>query len=153
MAKLLRSPPTPQELKQREKAFMDDVMSAMATSMMIVIAMVFFLPRVISSLGVRAAQAPTYVGRTDHRELRAIPLLQWVDLIANEPYTAWVSCFIINDGPGTAEIAVNHPGDRFVMGPGETRTVDRTAAEEQILALFYIAQPGQTANLRITGEY
>lgn len=151
--KQVKQPLSPQEQKQREKAFMDDVMSAMSTSMMIIIAMVFFLPRVVSSLGVTQARALAYAGRTDHRELQALPVLKWIDLIADPPYTAWVHCFIINDGPGVAEIAINHPNDRFAMGPGETRTIDRTGAEEQILSLFYIARPGQTANLRVTGEY
>lgn len=142
---------TPQEQKQKEDAFMKDVTDAMTTSMMIIIAMVFFLPKIVSSIGVAPALA--YAGRTDHRELQATSVLRWIDLIADPPYTAWVHCFIINDGPGVVELAINHPNDRFVMGPGETRTIDRTGAVEQILSLFYIAAPGQTASLRVTGEY
>lgn len=160
MAKLvkpLKPPLTPQEQKQKEEAFSKDIMDTMTTSMMMVIGMIVFLPMILKSfgsrLGIRQAQTLTYTGRTDHRELQAISVLKWIDLIADPPYTAWVHCFIINDGPGVVEIAVNHPNDKFVMGPGETRTIDRTGAEEQILSLFYIAEPGQIANLRVTGEY
>lgn len=144
-----------EEEKQRSREFRRQFMSSMSTSMMMVVAMLVLIPRVLSTTGVALAQAraTTYVGRTDHRELQAIPMLRWIDLIADPPHTAWTHCFIINDGPGAVEIAINHPNDRFVMGPGETRTIDRTGAEEQILAIFYNAVPGHTASLRITGEY
>jgi hypothetical protein len=157
MAKLIKSPLSPQEQKQKDDAFMKDVMNAMSTSMMMIVSMMVFLPMIIKSfgsrLGIGQAQTLAYRGRTDSRELQAIPTLKWIDLIADPPYTPWVLCFIINDGPGAVEIAINQPNDRFIMASGETRTINRTGAEEKISSLFYVAEPGFTALLRITGEY
>lgn len=157
MAKLLKPPLSSQEKKQKEDAFMKDVMDSMTTSMMMIISMVIFLPMILKSFGsgLVGTQALSYQGRTDHRDLRATSTLKWIDLIADPPYTAWTHCFIINDGPGVVDVAINHPNDRFTMGPGETRTIDRIAADEKILSFFYVVSPGygNTANLRVTGEY
>lgn len=150
-----KPPLTKEELKEKNKEFRKQFMNSMATSMSMVIMMLFLLPKILSSTGIGALQAQTitYRGRTDQRDLQAVNTLRWIDLIADPPYTPWIHCFIINDGPGAAEIAINHPNDKFTMGPGETRTIDRTSAEDRILSIFYNSVPGQTANLRVTGEY
>jgi len=144
---------TPTEIKAQDEKFMDDVMDAMMMSMMMIIVMMYLLPRTLSTVGASGlAPSSTYQGRTDQRNITTQNYLQWLDLIADPPYTAWVHCFIINDGPGAANIAINHPNDMFVMGPGETRTIDRSGAAEKILTLFYVTGVGQ-AHLRVTGEY
>lgn len=55
MAKLL-TPLKPTTPPQKDDFFTKDIMDVMTTSMMIVITIVFFLPRVIGSLGMSTAQ-------------------------------------------------------------------------------------------------
>lgn len=101
----------------------------------------------------QALQAQAYVGNEDPRDIHATNVLSWINLVYDYPFTPWISAYFINDGPGSVEIGINYPDDRFTMNPGETITVTRSGAEERIKAIYFICRPGLAADLRVTGVY
>lgn len=138
--------------------FGDSDMTMMMTMIMMVMMMSMIVPimdqQTQSSLQAQSLAAQSFEGQEDPRFPVATSRLQWINLVYDYPFKPWVSAFIINDGPSPVEIGINYPDDRFLMYPGETRTVTRTgAAQERISILFYICGIGLTANLRITGVY
>ncbi len=147
-----------------DKKETDEVMEIMTKSMMIVMVLAAVAPMLPSLLQgltgiLPAAQAAggvgalEYRGIVDYREIKVTPTVGWLDLIQDPPYRPWIHAFIINDGPAAVEIGINHPNDRFVMGMGETRTIDRSGADELIYSVFFVCPRGKVADLRITGEY
>lgn len=101
----------------------------------------------------RYLQALQYRGILDPREIRVDSRFTWIDLIHDPPYRPWVHAFIINDGPDPVQMGINHPSDLEVLGIGETRTIDRTGADELIMSIFFVCPPGMKALVRVTGEY
>ena len=95
----------------------------------------------------------SYQGKADPREVTVTDELTWLDLIHEHPYTPWISAYIINDGPNSVEVAINYPNDRFVLNAYETTTVSRVGARERIAIVFLKCAEGETADVRITGEY
>lgn len=67
----------------------------------------------------------------------------------------WICAFFTNDGPDTARIAINHPYDdkQFELRLDETRTIDHAHADERISTIYYVCNPGETALVRVTGQY
>ena len=98
-------------------------------------------------------QTLSYRGKLDSPEHTSTETLSWIDLIHDYPYIPWISAYFINDGPDAVEIAVNYPNDRFILNPMETITVSRPGAEERIAIIFFKCAQGETARVRITGEY
>jgi len=153
------------DISKREKSksfelFEESDITMMTTMMMMVVVMAMVLPSLLqgpvsiqSQPQSLSARALSYEGQEDPRILYATNILKWVNLIYDYPFRPWVSAFIINDGPSSVEIGINYPDDRFLMYPGETRTVTRTGAEERINILFYICTPGLTSTVRATGVY
>ena len=124
-------------------------MLVMVMSMMMLLMMANVMPAVAQTM-----EAQAYRGKTVSQEVTAASDLRWLDLIHDVyPYTPWVSAYFINHGPQAVELAINYPNERFVLKPQETATVSRLGAVERIAIIFYICAPGETAALRITGEY
>jgi hypothetical protein len=139
---------------ERELAKVND-MGIEVSDMMLVFMMVIvasLMGSVVTPL-TQQMQAQTYRGQTDVKTINADGTLRWLDVRHNFPYTPWVSAFFINDGPDPVQIAINYPDDRFTIYPDETRTVDRSGAQERISIIFYVCQKGKTASVRIEGEY
>lgn len=130
---------------------------SMSTAMMMVAVFIVLAPLLQRMFtGAVANTTPQYLqyqGVIDYRELRVDGALSWIDLLHDPPYTPWVHVFLVNDGPAAVEVGVNEPEGRFVMGRGETRTIDRRGADELINALFFVCPVGETSLLRATGEY
>lgn len=122
---------------------------------MMMIMMVSLLTTVVpaATQTTQALQTLQYRGITDPREVRVDDRFIWIDLIHDPPYRPWVHAFIINDGPDPVQIGINHPSDLEVLGVDETRTVDRTGADELIMSIFFVCSHGQKALVRVTGEY
>ena len=127
---------------------------------MMIVVMVAVMSQFMSPLA-QAAQAQAqslqsmqYEGRTDNREID-VPSgsIVYIDLIHNAPQTPWSWALFENDGPNNVEIGLNEPNDRFILSPGESKTVDRIAARERISIIFFYCEPTETAHVRITGEY
>ena len=127
----------------------DEIMDAMPKVLMVMMGMMLLMAVLPAT---QQAQAQTYAqayqGVNDPRTIKATDKLQWLDL-----YTPWINAYFIQDGPDPVEIAINHPGDKFTMRPGETITINRSGAQERIMVIFYVCQRGKTATVRITGEY
>lgn len=133
----------------------DEDIRMIMTVMMIAVVMSQLLAPMVQGMQVQtqAIQAQAYSGQEDPRTIHATNVLSWINLLYDYPFTPWISAYLINDGPGTVEIGINYPDDRFTMNPGETITVTRSGAEERIKAIYFICRPGLHADLRITGVY
>lgn len=74
--------------------------------------------------------------------------------LAEDP---WISCFIINRGPDLVHIKINYPfaARGLNIGPGETRTIDHSKADERIRLLICQcdSNSGKTATLEVEGTY
>lgn len=101
----------------------------------------------------KALKKQEFQGEVDPRTLDATDEIQFISLIDRYPNVPWISAFLINDGPDVAKIAINRPYDQFEMGVNETRTISRAHAEERIRVIYYICDPGETASIRVMGEY
>lgn len=133
----------------------DDMDLGIDVSDLMMIMMMIMMVSLIAPLAQQsqALQAQAYSGQEDPRTVNVTNLLSWINLIYDYPFTPWVSAYFINDGPGTVEIGINYPDDRFTMNSGETITVTRTGAEERIKIIYFIARPGLAASVRVTGVY
>lgn len=156
-----KQPLSPQELKAREEAFSKDVMSAMSISMMLIVAVVFFLPRLLGSLGslgISATQAQQLQGLIDSRVLNAVPILQWINLISDPPYTPWITASFHNDGllvggvvvPNSVFIGINNPDELHELMSGETYNIDLSGSRG--IELIYYRSPNG-ATVRVVGKY
>jgi len=133
----------------------DEDVRMIMTVMMMVIVMSQLLAPMVQGMQVQtqAIQAQAYSGQEDPRTVPVTNILSWINLLYDYPFTPWISAYFINDGPGTVEIGINYPDDRFTMNPGETITITRSGAEERIKAIYFIARPGLGATVRVTGVY
>lgn len=135
--------------------FEEDLESSMMISAMIVVAMVMMLSLINKAIApvAQVLQAQAFQGKSDPREVKASAKLKWIDLIHDYPYTPWISAYFVNDGPYPVEVAINYPNDRFTLNPGETTVVNRSGAQERIAIIFFLCKEGETASVRVTGEY
>lgn len=141
----------------------DPMMEMVAKTVVVAVAFMFMAPYIQQVLAgsipptaaqaVRFLSAQAYQGKADPRVLNATSELGWIDLIHDYPYTPWISAYFINDGPDTVEVAINYPNDRFTINSGETVTVNRSGAQEKIAIIFFKCAEGETASVRVTGEF
>lgn len=134
----------------------DDDVRMIMTVMMMVIVMSQLLAPMAQGMQVQTQmlQAQAYSGQEDPRTIHVTNVLSWINLVYDYPYTPWISAYFINDGPGTVEIGINYPDNRFIMKPGETNTVNRTGAlDERISSIFFIARPGLSSTVRVIGAF
>jgi hypothetical protein len=101
----------------------------------------------------KSLEKEEFEGNVDHRDLAATDQLQWIDLIDRFPNTPWVSAFIINDGPNDALLAINNAYSWIRIKHRETRTVNYSKADRRIEIIYYQCDPGNTALVRVDGEY
>ena len=95
-----------------------------------------------------------FQGELDPRTLDATDKIQFITFIHEFPYVPWISAFFVNRrGPNAARLAINRPYDQFELGVNETRTISRVHADERIRTIFYVCDPGETAEIEATGEY
>jgi len=132
----------------------EDVRMIMTVMMMVIVMSQLLQPLFQGAQAqTQALQAQAYSGQEDPRTIPVTNILSWINLVYDYPFQPWISAYFINDGPGTVEIGINYPDDRFVMNPRETITVTRSGAEERIKAIYFIARPGLGASVRVTGVY
>lgn len=98
-------------------------------------------------------QTQLYQGVTDPREIDVDSEGYSLDLVNNEPYTPWVSAQFINDGPDSVWIGVDDPDGEFEIKAGESATVNRIGALTRISAIYFNCEAGETATVRVIGEY
>lgn len=95
-----------------------------------------------------------FEGKLDPRTLSATDTLQWLNLVEDPPHKAWISAYFISDGADNIEIMINRLiGKRHTLKSGETLTIDHTHADERIKKIFYQCATGETATVRVAGQY
>lgn len=121
--------------------------------MMMMIMMMALLPSLVGTTASTTLQAQAYVGLTDSRTLHATQVLQWINLISDPPYTAWITASFHNDGPDSAFVAVNNPDEFTEIANGEDITVSMAGADRRIEFVFYKSNLGERASVRVLGKY
>jgi hypothetical protein len=130
----------------------DDIVGFDITPMLFGTLALVMLPAIANATS--SIQAQSYTGRVTSKTLTATGELRWLDIIHDEePYIPWVCAYFVNMGPGTVDIAINYPADRFTLRKNETITIYRYLAREKIAIIFYICTSGDMATVRVTGEY
>jgi hypothetical protein len=93
-------------------------------------------------------------GELDPRTLSATDTLQWLDLLEEWPHKAWISAYLINDGANSVQITTNNwPTRRHTIKKDETLTLNQEHADRRISRLFYVCATGETATVRVVGQY
>ncbi len=139
--------------KQREEDFMSD--QDMQWIMTIAMGVVFFYMIMTTLQPVSAyAQSMMFEGKTDPRTVN-VPSdkLVWVDFVNGTPWTPWSWALIQNIGPNDVEVGLNNPTNRFTVAPNAPYTVDRRGSMERIQIIFFYCKAGETAQVKLIGEY
>lgn len=135
---------------------LDDSDWNMIMMMMMMFVMVSIMTSGLTQVSGTVAQqvaAQSYSGINDPRVVNATPMLSYIDLINEKPYQPWMIAFIVNRGPYGVDIAINYPAESFHIEAGGTRTINRSGAQERISVMFFQCEPGQRAEVEVTGEY
>lgn len=101
----------------------------------------------------KALEREQFEGKVDTITLSATDEMACLNLLDRWHYTALISAYFANDGLNTAYIAINEPYAWLKIKINETRTVDHTKADRRIERIYYKCDPGETASIRIEGEY
>ncbi len=101
----------------------------------------------------KSLEKEEFEGKEDPRTLNATDEIQVLSLTDDFPYTPWITAYFINDGPDPVRISLNRPYAQFELGMGETITVDRAHADERMNIIFYVCDSGETASVRVIGQY
>lgn len=115
-----------------------------------------FVLRITGTTNTAIAQyirAQSYVGVSDPRTVEATDELTLIDLVGSHPYTPWVSVNFVNDGPDSVKIAINYPTAVYELKADESASVYRIGAQERISVIFLSCDDGESASVRIIGEY
>jgi len=95
-----------------------------------------------------------FEGKLDPRTLDATDSLKWLDFIEGLPHKPWLTAYFINDGPDSVKIGINHPElERQEVKAHETLTINQEHAKERIRRLFHKCDAGETASIRVVGQY
>lgn len=101
----------------------------------------------------KSLEGAEFEGISDERVLSASGTPKVVDLIQSYPYRPWITAYFISDGVDPVRIKINRDGRFFTLYENETRTVDRAKAKQRIELIYYECDVGETATIRVTGEY
>lgn len=101
----------------------------------------------------KSLEKEEFEGKVDTITLSVTPKQSCLNLLDRWHYTALISAYFVNDGPDTAYIAINEPYAWLKIKENETRTVDHTKADKRIERIYHKCDPGETASVRIEGEY
>ncbi len=96
----------------------------------------------------------TFQGKIDPRTpISVTDQMQEINLINEWPYTGWVGFFCVNDGPDTLYLGINNTHELIEIRSAETRTISHQYADKRIEKLYLNCASGETASLRIEGQY
>ncbi len=93
-----------------------------------------------------------FEGILDPRVLSATDELQELAPAYDWPFTPWICAYFINDGPDEVVIVIND-SEAFTMKLKETQTIDQTHANERIRVIYYKCNPGESASVRVRGQF
>ncbi|GAH73931.1 unnamed protein product, partial [marine sediment metagenome] len=101
----------------------------------------------------KALEREQFKGRVDTPTLSVTSKQSCLNLLDRWHYSALITAYFVNDGPDTAYIAINEPYAWLKIKINETRTVDHTKADKRIERIYHKCDAGETASVRIEGEY
>lgn len=101
----------------------------------------------------KSLEREQFEGKVDTITLSATDEQACFNLLDRWHYTPLVTAFILNDGDDTVQIAINEPYAWIEIKLNETRTIDHTKADRKIQRIYYKCQAGETAAVRVEGEY
>ena len=95
-----------------------------------------------------------FEGGVDTIALSATDSVAVLNLLDRWHYSPLITAYITNDGPTySVLIALNEPRYWMTIKNSETRTIDHTKARRRIERIYYKCARGETASVRIEGEY
>jgi len=95
----------------------------------------------------------SFKGKLDVRMITATDVTQNFSPLDEWPNVPWISIFLVNNGPNTVYIAINQASGWMQLLINETRALDYSCADEKIGIVYYVCNPGMTANVRMEGQY
>lgn len=101
----------------------------------------------------KSLEKEEFEGKVDTITLSVTSKQSCLNLLDRWHYSALITGYFVNDGPDTAYIAINEPYAWLKIKKNETRTVDHTKADRRIERIYYKCDAGETASVRIEGEY
>lgn len=102
----------------------------------------------------KSLEKEDFEGKLDPRTLDATDELQWLDLVQDHPFKPWVSAYFVNNGDDSVYIMINDSREkRHKINKNETLTLDHSHADERIERIFYVCDAGETASVRVTGQW
>jgi hypothetical protein len=101
----------------------------------------------------RALERRQIQGRTFPLTLNANGSVQTIDFYKVNPYTAFATMSIFNNGPSPVYIAVNNSYNFNQVWVNANLPLDYTEADERIHFLAYKCDPGGTAALILVATY
>ncbi len=101
----------------------------------------------------RHLEKAEFEGKLIPRTLPVTDKLQQVVVVDEYPFVPWICAYFINDGPDTARLAINYRNDLFELKMNETVTINHANADERIRIIYHICDPGETASVRVKGQY
>lgn len=94
-----------------------------------------------------------FQGRVDVITLAATSTAACLDVLDRWHKSPLATAYLTNDGPNSVLIGINNPFPWMTIKSSETRTIDHTKAREKIERIFYKCASGETASVRVEGEY
>jgi len=101
----------------------------------------------------KAAEREHIKGQQDPRNLDATEDYATIDLIEDDPHTAWATGYFFNRGPNSVYLAINKARPFVELKIGEDQAVDFTKADTRIWYIEYGCDDGETASLKAVGKY
>lgn len=102
----------------------------------------------------RYLAAESFEGEEDPRNsLPVTDEVETIDLIHNFPHKPWVAASFMNYGPSTVLVSINVPTREIEVRVNEGIEIDRQHADKRIESIFYRCATGDTATMRIVGQY
>lgn len=101
----------------------------------------------------KSLEREQFEGKVDVITLSATDEQDCFNLLDSWHYSPLITAFIINDGPNSVNIAINDPYPWLKIKINESRTLDHTRADQRIERIFYKCSSGETASVRVEGEY
>jgi len=89
-------------------------------------------------------------GKQEPKELVADPMLRVYHITAGMP---WTSAVIYNWGAFPVKIGFNGADQMFQVDPNQIYNASRVGTSMRIIAVYYQCLPGESTNVRLTGEY
>ena len=128
-----------------------DMMMMMMVIMMVVVMQQMFSP--VAQSAQKYFTSQSFQGDVESKILYATNVVQYWDLVNQDPYTPLISVYLINRGVNGVYVAINAAQDWMTLLPGETRTISQIGADRRIELILYKCDPGLTSIIEAEGHF